>query len=273
MESDTKADNVGTEHAFRNYHYAMALAKLAKKCVLENIYLDTGCSVSLADRAWIKECLPELEVRKMPSPITVRGLGSAKHQTDEYVILPIYFLGKSKNSRDITTKTAPREVHLVNELKAKMLVGMDIMKPEGIDILSSHTVASISSCKVKVPIKLKPKGRAVRQSVHTKQSVTVPPHSQILISIHFTNPLPKSRDFLFEPDDESLLSLYTHLVDSSLSAVLAKNESEMPIQVPRNRRMGTVAEADFDSCYHASSNHEEITNLATRRPRKEHQTS
>ena len=51
IESTAKVDDVGTGYAFRNYYYAMAMAKLAKKCVLENICLDTGCSVSLADRA------------------------------------------------------------------------------------------------------------------------------------------------------------------------------------------------------------------------------
>ena len=273
IDSAAKADDVGTGHAFRNYHYAMAMAKLAKKCVLESICLDTGCSVSLADRAWIKECMPDIEIRKMASPITVRGLGSARHQTDEYVILPIYFPGKTKDGQEVTAKTAPREIHLVDELKAKMLVGMDIMKPEGIDVLSSRSVASISSCKVDVPIELKPKGRAVRQPVHAKQSVVVPPRTQMLIPVHFTGPLPDSRDFLFEPDDESLLSLYAHLVDSSMSAVLARNDSDSAIQVPRNRRMGTVAEADFDSCYHVTSNQAEMAELATRRPRKDHQTS
>ena len=272
IESAAKTEDVGTGHAFRNYHYAMAMAKLAKKCVLENICLDTGCSVSLADRAWIKECLPDVEIRKMASPITVRGLGSSRHQTDEYVILSIYLPGKTKDGQEVTAKTAPREIHLVDELKAKMLVGMDIMKPEGIDILSSRSVASISSCKVHVPIELKPKGRAVRQPVHARQSVVVPPHTQMLIPVHFTGPLPDSRDFLFEPDDESLLSLYAHLVDSSMSAVLAKNDSDLAIQVPRNRRMGTVAEADFDSCYHVTPS-EEMADLATRRPRKDHQSS
>ena len=271
IESVARTDDVGTGHAFRNYHYAMAMAKLAQKCVLENICLDTGCSVSLIDRAWLKECLPEATIRKMASPITVRGLGSAKHQTDEYVILPIYFPGKSKDGTDITAKTAPREIHLVDELKAKMLVGMDIMKPEGIDILTSRSSASISSCKVEVPVELKPKGRAVRQPVHARKAVDVPPHSQVLVPVHFTGPLPDSRDFLFEPEEESHLSLYAHLVDSSLSAVLARNDSDLAVKIPRNHRMGMVAEADFDSCYHASS--EDLADLAARQPRKEHQTS
>ena len=51
IKSIIKTNNVDTGHAFRNYYYAIVIAKLIEKCVLKNICLDIECSVSLINRA------------------------------------------------------------------------------------------------------------------------------------------------------------------------------------------------------------------------------
>ena len=51
IESIARTNNVDTNHAFRNYYYAIIIIKLTQKCVLENIYLDIECFVSLINRA------------------------------------------------------------------------------------------------------------------------------------------------------------------------------------------------------------------------------
>ena len=51
IESIARTDDVDTGHVFRNYYYAMTIIKLTQKCVLENIYLDIKCFVSLINRA------------------------------------------------------------------------------------------------------------------------------------------------------------------------------------------------------------------------------
>lgn len=60
----------------------------AAKVTEDELCFDTGCSITLVDRAWLKQVLPDKEVRRMASPIMVRGLGSNKHQTSEYAIFP-----------------------------------------------------------------------------------------------------------------------------------------------------------------------------------------
>ena len=51
------------------------------------------------------------------------------------MLLEIYFLG-TRNGVDVRAKIT-REVHLVDGLKAKMLLGTDIIGPEKIDIITS----------------------------------------------------------------------------------------------------------------------------------------
>ncbi|KAK3166669.1 hypothetical protein OEA41_009794 [Lepraria neglecta] len=192
---------VGTGHTFRNYHYAMADAKLSPDREIFKPCLDTGYGVTLLDREYSRT-IPDFQTRRIASPIKVRGVGSDVYETDEYGIIPTYFLGK-RDSKEFTAVTAPREVYIIDNLKAKILI---------------------------------------------------------------------DRDFLFEPEEYEL-SLYTHLVDLSLTAVVAKNDSDYSVKIPRNLRLRTVQEANFDNCYYITSGQYNVAELATRRPKKEYQTS
>ena len=71
----------------------------------------------------------------MALPISVRGISSNYYLTSEYILLEIYFLG-IRSGMDIRAKII-REVHLVDGLKAKMLLGTNIIGLEKIDIITS----------------------------------------------------------------------------------------------------------------------------------------
>lgn len=77
----------------------------------------------------------------MATPIPVRGYGSDKHMTSEYVIVPIHLIGTEVEA------VVTREAHLVDGLRAKMLVGMDVMGPDQIDIITSKKQAVIGACQ------------------------------------------------------------------------------------------------------------------------------
>jgi len=105
---------------------------------LEIGYGDTGCRVTITDRAFIKRALPGTHIRTIATPLEVTGIGKDKHKTDKYIITPLFLPGKNKLGHNIITKTAPREIHLVDSLRANILIRMDVMTPEGIDILASR---------------------------------------------------------------------------------------------------------------------------------------
>ncbi len=137
-------------------------------------YLDTGCSVTLVDRAFLNGNYPDLPIREMASPITVRGLGSNKHETSEYIVTSLYFPSQDADM----VMLAPREIHIVNNLKANLLIGIDIMVPEKIDILASQSKAVIGSCGMIIPIEVRTRaGRAILHPVYIKKSITVPLYS------------------------------------------------------------------------------------------------
>ena len=74
--------------------------------------------------------------------------------------------------------TLLREIHIVDELKANILIGIDIMVPEGIDIITSKAIALIGSYKVEVPVKVKGVGKTIHHPVHAKNTIIILPYSE-----------------------------------------------------------------------------------------------
>ena len=92
------------------------------------VCLDTGCSVTLIDRAYLKQALPDANLMKMSAPMPVRGVGNKIIKTDEYVQIEIFVPGATAAGSFIMG------AHIVDDLMANMLIGIDNLEPRGISI-------------------------------------------------------------------------------------------------------------------------------------------
>jgi len=207
----------------------------------------------------------------MSSPITVRGIGENRHSTSKYVVTLIYFGGLRDGNPIITLLT--RKAHVVSGLKAKILLGIDVIGPKKFELLLAKKSVHIDSYNVNIQIDLKLKGRQVRQVVSATFSLIIPPNTQATIPVHHII-LPQNRDFLFEPDHVNHgLTLYAHVINANLSFIIARNETKKPLKIPRNYRLKKVTKMDFNGCYHANAKYEDILNLAARRPSNYHKNN
>ena len=261
VESTAPVTDLGTGFGFRNYHFLTLFIALTATAVAIAVCIDSGCSVTLIDRAFLLEQAPDTHIRTMASPISVRGIGSNHHSTNKYVLLEIYLPG-TRNGKDVRAKIT-REAHLVDGLKAKMLLGTDIIGPKKIDIITSKSQAYIGSYNTTVPIDIKPRSRGItRKPVVADRQTTVPPYSQMVVPVYHAT-LPDDRDFLFEPATSATLavSLYTHLVDNSFHSVIARNDTDKPIVLPKHIRLGTVSEINYDNYYLATAEEADLAML------------
>ena len=110
----------------------MAALNLLLEQKSEINYLNFGCAVNLIDRIFLTKAYSKLSIKTITSPITIREIGSNKHETSEYVITPLYF-----PDEDATTILTSREIHIVDNLKINLLIDINIMISEKIDILAS----------------------------------------------------------------------------------------------------------------------------------------
>ena len=94
-------------------------------------YFDTGTSITLGDRAYIRK-VPNLEVKKLATPIPIRGLGNQITTTNKYINLVSYIDSKINGKPGTTYFTT--KVYLVDNLKANILFKNNTITAQGIVI-------------------------------------------------------------------------------------------------------------------------------------------
>ncbi|RKF55477.1 hypothetical protein OnM2_089039 [Erysiphe neolycopersici] len=112
---------------FRGLRYAQIQIMLHSPGNDKNwVCLDSGCTMSLIDKNFLLQQYPTAKLLTMSTPMTVRGIGNHTYDTSQFLQVDI-FLPKGKVSAGHIKKI----LHVVNCLPAKVLLGVDIMSPEG----------------------------------------------------------------------------------------------------------------------------------------------
>lgn len=245
----TATDKPIPGRAFRGYRYATVKVSLIYQGTTYEFCFDTGCTMSLIDRAFLDQVIKEggLKVEiKRTSPIKVRGLGTREHDVCEYAIIPMYV----PNQDGTKAALIRREIHIVDNLSAKALIGIDIMKPEGIILDTNKDLVTIGSCdSLQVPLSMVAKGPRTDAVVVSKAQYAVPAHSFMTVPIAMDASLPTDRDLVFEPEQLDALTLSAHVVDHNMSCIIVHNETNLPVTLPRRARLGKVLEYEAEGCF------------------------
>jgi hypothetical protein len=202
---------------------------------------------------------PDLVIKRINNPISVKSIGRDKYISNEYILLDFYIPGIANNRIKFVKITA--EVHLVPNLKAKMLIGVNIIKAEDMDISfgsKTLTIAGENEWVTDIQIHAKDTYR-IRRTVTALESTVILPQSTVPVPIDLrsfdnkariyahkkNSALPKDRDFLFKPEYPGA---YAHLVDADVHHVYVKNDTDLPMRIDRRNRLGKLVEVEEEYC-------------------------
>ena len=230
-----------------------------------DLCVDFGCIMSLIDRKYLTT-MCKAPINRTANPVRVRGIGSAMYDSSEYAFVDFY-VPDSKNGNPVIAHFR-REVHVVDDLKANVLIEMDILGPEKMDILTSFKQCRIGSCEVTVPLIITSRGQRVERAIRASIKVTVPPHSVLTVSVRFReSQIPNDRDYAFEPKAFTALSIeggfFAHILSANVTAVQIRNTFNEAFIVPKNFRVRTLSDYHEEGCYAA---HPEDAHLAIKAP-------
>jgi hypothetical protein len=88
----------------------------------------------------------------MAKPLIVRGIVENAHSTRDYAIVTIRILGVDIKIGEPAKAMVTRELHIVDDLRANILVGIDVMTPKNMDLEISAKSLKIGSCNMKANI-------------------------------------------------------------------------------------------------------------------------
>lgn len=99
--------------------------------------------------------IPNIPIQKIAISITIQGLGANKHITNQYTFTDINILAKNIQRQKVTTHIQ-HKIYLVEELKANILIDLDIIMLKQFDLDFSKKTAFIGSysCSFDLDIKI-----------------------------------------------------------------------------------------------------------------------
>jgi len=142
------------------------------------------------------------------------------------------------------------ESHIVPNLQTKMLIGTDVMAPEGISLDFARREGAIASCQdlhFPINVNAKPRHQGLRPLLCTQRTV-IPAFSEILVPVQTKTSLPDDRDYLLEPYDTGL-TVYPSVMNSDSSRVPVKNSTARDIIIARKARLGNFMEISALTAY------------------------
>ena len=150
----------------------------------------------LIDRQFLKKQAFCMKIHQMISSISVQDLDIIVHIFKQYAKMNIYF-----SEKDDWITIILWEIHIVNDLCAKMLIDMNILATEKIIMNLSWRLTVISSCKnVKISLIITIKlANQISQTILAKQCTVVSSWSNFAVVI-IQSKLFLNCDFLFESD-------------------------------------------------------------------------
>ncbi|MCJ1391660.1 hypothetical protein MMC18_004525 [Xylographa bjoerkii] len=136
-----------SSHGDLNVSHVTILARLSLDGASANVCLDPNYALSLVDSTFLQQHLPDCPLIDVDS-VPVRGFGETVYSSNKFAVFDLYI---PCNGNKIAKMS--RGARVVNNLTVQVLVGMDIIAPEGIRINFSKRVATIASCEnLQVPL-------------------------------------------------------------------------------------------------------------------------
>jgi hypothetical protein len=155
---------------------------------------------------------------------------------------------------------------IIDDLKANILIGMDILESEKIDVFISESKLKIGSCQIlEIPVEIKFKRERIKRIVQARTRTTVVSRSVIMVAITVKGKgtLAENKDFIFKPADIDMgpeQGITVNLINANTTFVEIRNTFDKSIIIDRKRCFDIITENAAKSCFPA---HEKIRSLAS----------
>ena len=137
----TVIEAIHNDYEFWEWWYITVKAQLTHNREISSVYLNTECTMILINQQFLKNKMLNIAILQMLSLITVQELSSNTHESSEFTVIDLYLSDKNRKIAVIFC-----EIHLVENLKAHMLIRIDILTSEKISLNLTERKVTIESC-------------------------------------------------------------------------------------------------------------------------------
>ena len=237
---------IDTRFVFRSWHYVMIIMSFFCSKASHNICINIDCTMSLIDRVFVTNLKLVTQIKKINVSIFVRNIDTFRHVTNDYLMLSMYIQDTIDKRK--TTTHLRQKIHIIDNLKTKLLLSMNIMsfKRMIIDMnLKQFTIKSCQSLIVKLEIIVKDNIR-VRRTLRAEKKLVVEINIIVKLSIDLRDDSILDRNYLFELN---FSNIYAYIVDVFVWFVYVKNDFNTSLKTFRHAHMSQLVEFEKQNCY------------------------
>ena len=187
---------------------------------------------------------------------TVRKIETIRYLINEFIILNIYIFNLINEK--IKMIEIIMKVHLVCNLKIKLLIDINVLDSEEMNISfcnSSLIINSKDEWKTSIHIHAK-NNTHVCQKIQALKKQIILSHSLLIISIKFKSVLSTDQDFLFT---SIYPGAYTHLIDINMQFIHVWNDSDQPIHIFSKNDLEKIIKMKEEQCYYVDNDSHDLT--------------
>ena len=160
----------------------------------------------------------------------MRRIKNDIYEINKYIIYKIYlFDEKNKNERIVIIKIISREIYLIDKLVVDILLRNDILISKEVNLLFLKKIAYIDNYNINILIEIYLKESLIKRVINSKKVLIVLLYLNVTVIIYYLDLF--DRDFLFKSRENSILFLYTKLINKNIKAILIKNNSNKLIKI------------------------------------------
>ena len=253
FSNSTSSINFSINTNIRTWHFLTVFVSIDVKVTFDVLCVDTYCGTSMTDRSYIKERLLDYDTKiRQTSSLKIKSIDEIIIFFTECIILNFSFSEIIEDHSAIAKLF--REVRLVDNLSAKILIDMNIIEFERMTV--NVTTLIIDSCKnIRVNFSaFKTKSSSVKRVVMCMTAIIVSSYISMKISTTLRSKLKLSeRDYMFYSDQNARLEyeeeIFSHIVNFNFSSVFVTNSSDNSITISKRSRLRIIKEFDDEDCY------------------------
>lgn len=151
--------------------------------------------MTLVNKNLLLRQLPNQKMKEISTFLKIRGIRVSKDEFAQFAEL-FFFLPGENNQRQKVYIFFKCKLHLVEGLRANMLIGNNILASESFVLNIGLGHAVVGSCGVKITIRARQKDQFLKRKHLAENDVVVPLRFEAIILL-LSMPLPDNRNFLF----------------------------------------------------------------------------
>lgn len=251
--SSSATTNTQNEFDFRAWNYVIIETVISKLASIKHVCVDIDCTMSLIKKNWLLQQQSSIKVNTSSSLIFVREIDDKVHSSSNFVKLSMYI--SEVNVKESTMTQITQTFHLIDKLRVKMLINMNVIESED-EIIDLSARRFRLTCEVIVELKITSSTSRVDRAVRVHYQITVLLYSIMNVSVRVRekNVQSAKRDYVFHSQITSLNldiedNVLAHIVDVNIFMIQIRNVTKKSVVLLKNVRLEKMLNYTEKDCY------------------------